>query len=314
MQRRAFVSALGAASIAAPAAAQSRTSLKLGLIPADFSAQAYVARENGYFDRQGLDVEITAIGNGAAIQAALVAGALDIGYSNVLALALARARGLAFEFVLPSNYYRHDEATVGVIGVARTGPIVAAKDLESKTIAVSGINEIATLAVRRWMDANGADATKCRFLELPFPAMAAAVTSGRVDAASLNLALAPTAGTAGDPIRILTYSYDAIAPRWVISAWCATSDWIAAHGDVLARFTLAMQQATAWANAHHADTTRILAAALDRPAASIEALPRPTYETKLSAALLQPGIDVAARYGAIPTAFPASELLAPALR
>jgi NitT/TauT family transport system substrate-binding protein len=315
MQRTAFLTTLAAAALAAPVAAQTaRTALRIGLIPSDFSGQAYFAKDLGLFERAGFDVELNPIGNGAAIQAALVSGALDIGYSNVLAMATARSRGVPFQFVIGSNYYRRDEATVGTIGVARASGIQVARDLEGKTIAVSGINEIAWLAARRWMDVNGADSSKAHFVELPFPAMAAAVAAGRVDAASLNLALAPSAGTPGDPLRLIGYSYDAIAPRWVISAWCATPDWLAKHPAEAAHFAAAMQQATTWGNAHRSDATAILAKYLNRSAASIDALPRPTFETRITPALLQPAIDQAARYGVIPATFPAGELIAASAR
>jgi NitT/TauT family transport system substrate-binding protein len=310
MRRSEVLTALALASVAGPATAQTtRTALRVGLIPSDFSGQAYFAKDLGFFERAGLDVELNPISNGAAIQAALVSGALDIGYSNVLAMATARARGVPFQFVIASNYYRHDEATVGAIAVARASAIQTAKDLEGKTIAVSGINEIAWLAAKRWMDTNGADSSKAKFVELPFPAMAAAVTTGRVDAASINLALAPTAGTPNDPLRIITYSYDAIAPRWLISAWCATPDWLAKHPIEARRFTAAMKQSTVWANTHRSDATAILAKYLNRSAASIDALPRPTFETRVTPELLQPAIDRAAAYGVIPTSFPARELI-----
>jgi NitT/TauT family transport system substrate-binding protein len=310
MQRSAFITTLAAASLAAPVAAQTaRTTLRVGLIPSDFSGQAYVAKDLGFFERAGLDVELNPIGNGAAIQAALVSGALDVGYSNVLAMTLAHVKGVPFQFIVGSNYYRRDEATVGAIAVARASGLQAAKDLEGKTIAVSGINEIAWLAARRWMDANGADSTKAKFVELPFPAMAAAVATGRVDAASMNLALAPATGTPNDPLRILTYSYDAIAPRWAVSAWCSTPDWLAKHPLEARRFSSALQAATAWANTHRGDTTVILAKYLNRSPASIDALPRITFETRVTPELIQPPIDLAAKYGLIPASFHGRELI-----
>jgi NitT/TauT family transport system substrate-binding protein len=310
VHRRAFLATLAAVPAAGPALAQSaRIPLRIALIPSDFSGQAYVAKDLGFFERAGLDVELNPISNGAAIQAALVSGAIDVGYSNILAMATAHARSVPFQFICASNYYQHDEAAVGVVAVARTAPIRVAKDLEGKTIAVNGINEIAWLATKCWMDANGADSSKAHFVELTFPAMAAGVASGRVDAATMNLALAPTTGKPGDPLRVIGYSYDAIAPRWAISAWCITPDWVAKHPDAAARFTAAMQQATTWANAHRRETTDILAKYLERSAASIDALPRPTFQTRLTPALIQPAIDQAAHYGLIPAPFPAADLI-----
>jgi NitT/TauT family transport system substrate-binding protein len=161
------------------------------------------------------------------------------------------------------------------------------------------------------MDTNGADSTKAHFIELPFPAMAGAVAAGRVDAASMNLALAPTAGAGGDPLRIIGYSYDTIARRWIISAWCATPDWLAKHPAEATRFVGTMQQSTTWANAHRSEATGILAKYSKRSAASIDALPRMTFETHVTPALLQPAIDQAAKYGVIPASFPAGELIGP---
>jgi NitT/TauT family transport system substrate-binding protein len=263
----------------------------------------------GFFDRAGIDVEITPIGNGAAIQAALVSGALDVGYSNIVALATAHERGVPFQFLMASNYYTRREANVGVLAVSRTSAIRSAGDLEGKTIAVSGINEVAGLAVRRWMDINHADSKKARFVELPFPAMGPAVQAGRVDAAAMNLALAPNTGAPNDPLRIVAYTYDAIAPRWMISGWVVTPDWAAKHADAATKFVTAMKEATAWGNAHRGEASAILAKYLNKPIDQIEALPRPTYQTHVDPALLQPAIDTAAKYGVIAASFPAKEVI-----
>jgi NitT/TauT family transport system substrate-binding protein len=310
--RRAGFLAGAAALAATPARAQApRAVLKIGLIPADFSGQVYFAKEQGFFEKAGLDVEITPITNGAAIQAALVSGALDVGYSNIVALATAHERGVPFAFIVASNYYTHREANVGVLSVARASAIHTAADLEGKTIAVSGINEVAGLAVRRWMDANHADSAKAHFVELPFPAMPAAVQAGRVDAAAMNLAFAPNTGAPNDPLRIVAYTYDAIAPRWMISGWVVSPDWPAKHPDAAAKFVSAIKEATVWGNAHHAEASAVLAKYLNKPVEQIEALPRPTYQTHVDAALLQPAIDTAAKYGVIASAFPAKELISP---
>ncbi len=315
MQRTAFLTSLAAASLAAPATAQTgRTALRIGLIPSDFSGQAYFAKELGYFESAGLDVELNPIGNGAAIQAALVSGALDIGYSNVLAMAAARSRGVPFQFVIGSNYYRRDEATVGAIGVARASTIQVARDLEGKTIAVSGINELAAMTIKHYMEINAADPSKARFIELPFGAMPEAVRSGRVDAASLNRTTAPTIGKTGDPLRVLANTYNAVAPRWSTSAWVATKDWIAKHPTEAQAFTGVMRQAAIWGNAHHRESAAILARAVNEPVGQVEAVQRVPYITSLTPALIQPPIDLAVKYGLLHAPLAAAEILDPLAR
>jgi NitT/TauT family transport system substrate-binding protein len=139
--------------------------------------------------------------------------------------------------------------------------------------------------------------------------MAAAVQAGRVDAASMNVALDPLLGEPSDPLRVVAYTYDAVAPRWVISGWCTTADWVAKHPEAAARFAMAMREASVWANAHRDDASAVLSKYLNKPVADIAALPRPTYQSQLPPALLQPGIDLAAKYGIIARTFPARDLI-----
>jgi NitT/TauT family transport system substrate-binding protein len=317
MNRRAFLASGTAAALLVPARAaraQTRTKLRLALIPSDFAAQAWYAKELGFFDRAGLDVEISTIGNGAAILAALLAGSLDVGFSNVVAVAVAHEKGLPFAFISAAIVHNSDDDITGLLGVATASPIRNAKDLEGKTIAVSGINELATITIKHYLDINGADPAKVRFVELPFAAMPEAVRTGRVDAASLNRTAAPTIGAPGDPLRVLTNSYNAVAPRWSTSAWVATKDWIATHRTEAKAFAAAMRQAAVWGNAHHKESAAILAHAIDQPVERVEATQRVPYITSLTPALIQPPIDLAAKYGLLKATFPATDILDPLAR
>jgi NitT/TauT family transport system substrate-binding protein len=310
----ATAAAVAAAAPAARARAQTAAPLRVALIPSDFAGCAYYAQQLGYFSGAGLDVSLLPISNGSAIQAALVSGAIDIGYSNVVAVAAAHDRGVPFDFVCASGVQTPQNDISGLLVVASASSIRSARDLEGKSIAVSGINEIATLSVRDWMDANGGDSSKARFLELPFPAMADAVRSGRVDAASTTRALAPDAGTTGSALRLLVNTFNTVAPRWTTSAWIATPEWIAGHRPLLTTFVAAMRKTATWANAHHPESARILAAALSKTPGEIQAIQRVPYITHLTPELLQPSIDLAARYNVIKAPFRADEILDPAAR
>ena len=289
--------------------AQTLAHVRIALIPSDFAGCAYYAQGLGYFAAAGLDAELMPISNGAAIQAAVLSGSVDIGYSNVVSVAAAHDRGIPLAFVCGAGVQTAQNDISGLLVVAATSTIAKPRDLEGKTIAVSGINEIATLSVRNWMDTNGADSTRARFLELPFPAMAEAVRSGRIDAASVTRALAPDAGAPGSALRLVVNTFNTVAPRWSTSAWIASREWIAGHGPVLAAFLIAMRRAATWANAHHPESARILATALNKPLSEIESIQRIPYLTHLTPALLQPSIDLAARYGIVKAPFPAADIL-----
>ncbi len=48
--------------------------------------------------------------------------------------------------------------------------------------------------------------------------------------------------------------------------------------------------------------------------AKIEALPRPNYQTALTPDLVQPGVNLTAKYGLVKAAFPAQEIISPVAR
>ena len=317
MRRSTALALAFGASLSAPTllrAQTARTPLRIGMIPSDIAAQVFYARDLGLFEKAGFDLELTPLTNGASILSAVSGGSLDVGFANVVALAAAHERGLAVSFLAASNYYSVKGATTGIVVVDRDGPIRTAKDLEGKSVAVSGLQEIAGLSVRNWIDSSGADSTKVKFVELPFPAMAAAVTAKRVDAASINKAFAPTAGAPGDALRVIAQAYDSVSSRWIISGWFANNDWVTQHPADARRFLGVMRDATKWANANKHDASVMLAKALKMDLDKIEALPRPEYQTALTPQLVQPGINLAARYGLLKAPFPAADIISPAAR
>ncbi len=70
-----------------------------------------------------------------------------------------------------------------------------------------------------------------------------------------------------------------------------------------------MYRSAAYTNAHPADSVQMMADFTKLPATTIEHMVRVKGSTSLKVADMQPVIDVAAKYGAIPRSFPASDLL-----
>lgn len=295
---------------ALPASAAEK--ITVAAIASDISGQAYYAADNGTFKKLGLDAELMPFTNGASISAAVAGGAAQFGYSNVVSLATAHQRGLPFTILAPANLHVHGAPTAGILAVKKTSPIVHAKDLRGKVVAVIGLNNIAHLATRLWIDKNGGDSSTVRFIELPFSEMSPAVIAGRVDAAALDAVGDPTVGKPDDPLRRLGSTFDAVAPRFAPSVWFSTTDWVAKHGAAAKAFVTAMHETAAWANAHHAESAQILAKHGHFTAAALAGVTRATYGEKLTPDLIQPAIDVAARYGVISATFPATELISPA--
>jgi NitT/TauT family transport system substrate-binding protein len=295
---------------ALPSAAQTAPKLKVAVVPSDVAAQAYYAGDLGYFQDAGLSVEIIPMQNGPAIVAAVASGAVDIGYSNLLSIAVAHEKGLSVTILAGANLSDSKAPSVGILAVTKSSPIRTAKDLNGKTIAVDGLNTIAQLGVRNWMDKNGGDSTSAHFVELPFGQMPEALVQGRVDAASMNQVADPALGKPDDPLRLLGNTFDAVAPRFAFGVWFSTKDWAAKNRDLVQRFATAMRRAGAWGNAHHQESAAILAKYLKQSPQQINAVNRAVYGAEFDPRLAQPPLDLALRYGALRAPLQAKELMA----
>jgi NitT/TauT family transport system substrate-binding protein len=302
-----FFALVFALAVPGAAIAQTLPTVKVATTPIDVGAEVLYAKDMGFFQKHGLNVDVQFIDNGAAIASAVASGAIDIAQGNVVTLATAHDKGLPFVVVAPAALYSSTAPTSALI-VAANGPVKSAKDLNGKTIGITGVKNITQIAAMAWLDQNGGDSSTVKFIELKFSEMGPAVIAGRIDAgvtAEPDLSDAVASGA----VRILAPVYNAVASTFIIGAWFATSDWAKAHSDIVTRYVAAINEAGAWANKNQPASAKIL-----EKYTKIEAKPgmkRVLFPEKSDLALMQPAIDVTAKYKVIKATFPASELAAP---
>jgi NitT/TauT family transport system substrate-binding protein len=300
---------LGLVMVTVPADSQTAlTTIRVASTPIDVGAEVYYAQALGYFKAAGLDVQIQSIDNGAAIAAAVAGGAADIGQSNVVSLASAHQKQLPFVVIAPAGTYSSASPTTVLVTLA-DAPYAVAKDLEGKTLVTNGILNIAQIGGDSWLDKNGADYKAAKWVEVPVNATAAALQAHRVDAAMMSEP-SQSAALASGGFKVIAKPYDTLGSRWQIGAWFTTRSWAADHPDAVKKYIAVMQQTARWANAHQDESLKILSdeSKHDFP----KNMHRSVYVDKLDPALFQPVIDAAAKYGAIATPFPATELFADA--
>lgn len=276
--------------------------LRVIATPLEGSAGVAYAENLGLLKKYGLSVQVQIANSGEAAAAAVIGGSADIAIGTVLNLTVAHQRGIPLSFIAPAVLYVGEEP--GLV-VSSQSTIDTASGLTGKTIASQAVGDLNTLATRLWLDKNGGDSASVRFTELPTPQMAAAIGRGTVDAAviatpALNAALASKC------CRVLTTPYSAIAKRFLLNGWFAKNDWIAAHREAARRFARAVGEAQQWSNSDRADSAKILAGILKIDLDVLKTLPRDTFADRLAPELIQPVIDVAARYHVTAGPFPAS--------
>lgn len=309
LNRQQAVRVLAAATTApwwlATARAQSAT-IRAAMIPIEPASSIYYAADNGFFTKAGLDVQITQNPSSPAAASAVASGTYDVAYATISTLAVAHSRNLPFVAIAPGIMTQPGEIA-GAIMVPVNSPIKTAKDCDGKTFACAGLGTIAEYQPRAWIDKYGGDSSTVKFVEMPFPEQIPAMNSGRVDAAYLVEPFI-TIGIKSGTIRLLNTGDDAIAPRFLSTAWYSTKQWASAHPDLVARFAAAMLEAARWANANPDKVVPILSKYLKADPVITAAAHRAVFATSLVPADMQPWINVTAKYAKFPP-FPAAELI-----
>jgi ABC-type nitrate/sulfonate/bicarbonate transport system substrate-binding protein len=298
-----------AASLVVPSVVRAQgATVRAGAVPADFSGEVFYAQDMGFFRRAGLNVELQQFTNGGAVAQAVLAGALDVGLSDIVSVASGHARGVSFTYIAPAALYTSSRPTY-FIAVTQSSPIRTPKDFNGKTVAVNGLKNVNQIPTMAWIDKNGGDSKTVRFVEMPYPQMVTALEQGQVDAAALA---EPFITFNKGKYRIISLGDAGIANRFLVSGYVATSAWAAAHPELVQAFARVMRETAEWANKNPSLSAPILVKYAKLPAEVAQHMTRTLYGERLDAALLQPVIDATAKYDVIPKPFPAREIISPA--
>ncbi len=291
----------------APVVAQQKLQVRIATAAVETAAAVFYAQDLGYFDRAGLDVSISHMDNGAAISAAVLSNAVDIGFANPTSLELAHTKDLPLTVIAGAGLHDAARPTNGLLVVTRASSLHTAKDFAGKTVAVPGLGIITDLSARSWIDKNGGDSKLSHYIEMPISVMSQALISNRVDSAVMDAATSE--GQDSAQLRVLASSMDAIAPKFLASVWFTTSEWVAQHPDAAKKVAAIIRDASVWANAHPREAVAIFAKHSTFTEADLLKVGRPELATSAAPDLLQPSIDAAAKYGLLKASFPAKDLI-----
>jgi NitT/TauT family transport system substrate-binding protein len=145
---------------------------------------AYVAKDQGFFDRHGLDVDLSLAENGTLTPAALVSESRQIGVLTPPMILQADEQGLDLVIVAGGTVAPDPSGESGL--VARTGSgIQSAKDLIGRKVGVPGLGGTFDMLMKKWVESNGVDYRKVNWAEVPFTRMGDSLKAGVVDAVAL---------------------------------------------------------------------------------------------------------------------------------
>jgi NitT/TauT family transport system substrate-binding protein len=303
------------ALLTAPVAAQAPpalTVIRVASNAADDVTPILYAQKTGMFAKAGLDVDLQKFNSGAAVTAAVVGGAIDIGKSSIIPLINAHVHGVPIRIIASGELWLTAEPISGMI-VKKDGPINTARDLTGKTVAVVALGDLTHTGARAWLDETGGNSKSVHYLELPSSAVLAALNDGRIDAANVSNPVF-TQIVASGQVRIIGRPSDAIAKRYLVTGFFATDGYLAKNGDAVLKFVQVLRAAAAYTNTHHAETLAMTAAFWGIDPGALAAMTRASVGLTVEPREIQPVIDAAVKYGVIEEKFDARDLIAPLVR
>jgi NitT/TauT family transport system substrate-binding protein len=315
--RRAAIGRLSLAPLAVAAALESTASragaqtpihIRAGAVANDFATPLLYGLDTGLFREAGIDIDLQMINNGTAVAAALAGNAIDVGIVSLFAVVNAHARGVPLTLIAGGTMSSTTVSSVGVLVLA-DGPLHSPADLTGKTVSSGALNDILAVSIRGWVDRSGGHSDSMPFVELAGTQVGSALDAGRVAASGVaNPLLASLMATGkyrnlGDPSI-------GIAPHFLATAWISSTDYVQKSPASVRAFAAVLAKASAYANTHEPQTAPVLAKYSGIELATVQHMTRARFEPALDPKDIQPVIDAAARYKAIPKGFDAHDIIA----
>jgi NitT/TauT family transport system substrate-binding protein len=252
-----FGSLIAATLLGTPAQAQ--TAVSFGYL-ADPSHEAVMwAVRNGKVKSDTVKIEATPLDISALIQAT-AARTYDVVQTAAMAIPRARERGLDLRIVGAGLRYHASGEGAG-IWVRKDSPIKSIADLKGKKLGVYSLGSAGITLIRIALaDVHGLNVAvrggDVEFVEMPGPALPAALASGRIDAATLIHAQAFKAMQTGEFVAITQTAADLtrkFGVRMVSAVLAGYGEKLTAKPDIYKEFLRVLHASMDYALKHPAE-------------------------------------------------------------
>lgn len=290
----------------ANAGGEGLTKVKVAVAPIHFEP-AHLAETQGYFEEQGLDVELVPGQDPAALLAMAVSGQVDIAIGSWINVATSASEGVPVSVIGGNGIVDSKTDNSGVL-VAADSDVESLADLKGKTIGVMGVKTGGDIPVLQALEGAGVAIEDVKEVAVPYSGMQAAVEQKTVDAvvpADSFYHQMVEAGyrTVSNPVR----EYQASMP---VTVWTSTNEWLASNAETAGKFVAAMEDAAEFYNDDanlaavqevHAKTNQIEVA--EAPDAFVP------VSVPVNVKEAQSGIDAMEHFGLLTDPISAEELL-----
>lgn len=218
--------------------------IRFAITPNGENAPSFVAAEQGFFARHGLDVSLVELSFATGVVQGLVSNSIEIGSPSSVTLATAIDAGLDLVGIAGMSVTNHQGARSRTVASTQSG-ITSLEQLAGRKVAISGLNGQIDVSMRYQLVRHGIDPASVDYVELPFPAQPDALKSGAIDA---SITVDPFVGRILDSgIGVVVAKTSEEAPEGVsTSFYASTREWADGHPEELAAFRAALTDAAAF--------------------------------------------------------------------
>ncbi|MBN9409919.1 MAG: ABC transporter substrate-binding protein [Burkholderiales bacterium] len=289
-RRIAVIAAPFALAFGLGAAHAQTTKIAVGYVPIPDLMPLYVAKEQGFFDKRGLDVTLQTIPINPNIPPALQSDSIQIGTVTPSVLMQAADSGLALKVIAGGSVLTKDSKSPVII-VRKGVDIKAPQDFVGKRVGVAGFGATLHVLFRKWLADNGVDAKKVNFVEVALPQTLDLMRGGTIDAAVPAEPFGARMLHAGVGTAYAYVSDDFPATGVLPIVYGSTSAWLQKNPQAAKAFREAIDEAIAF-HAKNPDVSRAnMGKYLRLPPEVLATLPVPRLATTVSEDHLRFWID-----------------------
>jgi NitT/TauT family transport system substrate-binding protein len=243
MRTAQFMAVVGAVAMALAASSLRAETVTVASAGGADSTPAFIAKEEGFYAKHGLDGNAMLMPLMPTIPPALMANAVQVGAINPTTLLQAIDGGLDLVALAGGSVIAHRLSNIGAVAGADSG-IKTPQDFVGKKVAVPGLGAVMHVMFRYWLAEKGVDFKKVEFVEVSLPNLRDVLSKGTVDGI-----------VAIDPVmsQIVESKVGAVwrlvpdMPEGeTMLVYAATRDWAGKHPKEVASFRAAIAEGAAF--------------------------------------------------------------------
>jgi ABC-type nitrate/sulfonate/bicarbonate transport system substrate-binding protein len=270
--------------------------LNIATLPIASQADVFVAQQQGFFEKHGIDAKVTQFGISGPAISAMQGGSFDVLLVIVGMGMTAMQHGFDLVPVFQDEVGHPTPPDSATLQVASDSNIHSVSDLAGKTIGVGGLTSQNTILTKNLLQKAGVDLGTVKFVEVPFPAMLPAIKSHQVDAVAVIDPFS-TQLRLQNVGRVLAWNYVETIPQQPIGVWFAKGSFEKAHPKVIEGFVQAMKEALDYLNADDARARAAIVAYTHLDPSVISEMPLIDWDYNVRPAKWQEVIDLMSKAG-----------------